>query len=426
MEEKPEVVFVSAKDLSLVKVEDEEFPTDHPLSAVFTKKNVVGVNIYSCQLRHLPNSFAKVSLTRVSLANNELTAIPSVIFDLPLLQNLDLSNNLITQATGSWQNLPKLEELNLTANLGCSIGEGFSELIGLKILKMSSSDLDYIPQQVLLLPSLIELHLSRNKIKSLPALNGTHLMTLDSLDLSGNCFERFPGIDPSEKSENILTNLRRLNLGDNGLLELTDDLALMANIKVIHLNMNKISSIQPVMGLSQLEVLEASMNRITSIPDAINNLIHITQMDLSYNDLSDLPPMSNLTNLRVISLIGNNISEMPSSLVELKLNAKLVEPLEPSEIIPEKLFLGPFMCAKNKYRLKKMKVTHVITVIKGQVALYPEDFKYHVISIHDDDSESIIDHFEDTYEFINDAIQSNGVVYVHWYISTWFQLEIST
>jgi len=77
------------------------------------------------------------------------------------------------------------------------------------------------------------------------------------------------------------------------------------------------------------------------------------------------------------------------------------------------LYLGDFSSACNVDKLLEYGITHVVTVIVGVGEMYPNTFKYHVIDICDRTYTEIKKYFNDSVQFIDDAINNGGSVLVH-------------
>eukprot|EP01103_Thecamoeba_quadrilineata_P016052 TRINITY_DN5261_c0_g1_i1.p1 TRINITY_DN5261_c0_g1~~TRINITY_DN5261_c0_g1_i1.p1 ORF type:complete len:240 (+),score=20.91 TRINITY_DN5261_c0_g1_i1:39-758(+) len=80
--------------------------------------------------------------------------------------------------------------------------------------------------------------------------------------------------------------------------------------------------------------------------------------------------------------------------------------------IDERLYLGSYSAALVRKNLEALKITHVLSIGDNVKAyLYPE-FKYLYINVPDYNETLLIEHFEDTYQFIEEA-REKGAVFVH-------------
>ena len=78
--------------------------------------------------------------------------------------------------------------------------------------------------------------------------------------------------------------------------------------------------------------------------------------------------------------------------------------------ICEKLFLGNIKAASDFKELKRLGVTHVLQVASGIEPFFPNDFKYRVVSINDESSQSLIRHFPASIAFIKEGLDKGGVL----------------
>lgn len=85
---------------------------------------------------------------------------------------------------------------------------------------------------------------------------------------------------------------------------------------------------------------------------------------------------------------------------------------QPSAVV-EGLFLGSRYCASNRAFLRKMNITHVLSI--GPLRpLFPQDFHYKVLpDVMDFEGEDLLRFFEECFEFIGTARQQGGAVLVH-------------
>jgi protein-tyrosine phosphatase len=85
---------------------------------------------------------------------------------------------------------------------------------------------------------------------------------------------------------------------------------------------------------------------------------------------------------------------------------------EANEII-DGIYLGSINSAYDLEQLKKRGITHLLSVISGFDAPFPNEFKYLVINALDTENTNLFKIFDETNKFIENAIQSGGKVLVH-------------
>ncbi|XP_022138398.1 dual specificity protein phosphatase 1-like [Momordica charantia] len=81
--------------------------------------------------------------------------------------------------------------------------------------------------------------------------------------------------------------------------------------------------------------------------------------------------------------------------------------------IEEGLYLGSVGAAHNKDQLKKLNITHILTIACSLPPADPNDFVYKVVGVLDTRDADIKRHFEDCFNFIDEARKSGGGVLVH-------------
>lgn len=90
----------------------------------------------------------------------------------------------------------------------------------------------------------------------------------------------------------------------------------------------------------------------------------------------------------------------------------LKEDTKPIELI-NNLFIGSIGAASNLKILEENKITHILIVGQGIKKYFPDKFHYMTINVVDTENENIKKYFNETGEFINNAIVNNGKVFVH-------------
>lgn len=84
------------------------------------------------------------------------------------------------------------------------------------------------------------------------------------------------------------------------------------------------------------------------------------------------------------------------------------------EILPSKLYLSGDDVASNYEMLKEKKITHVLNLTTSFKNQFEDKFVYKTIKIDDNLNENIYKYFNESFEFIDDAIKDeNSRVLVH-------------
>ncbi|XP_020379870.1 platelet glycoprotein V-like [Rhincodon typus] len=279
-------------------------------------------------LSELPEDlFGNLSnLTWLNLANNNLHSL-HLGKSLTKLTYLDLSNNNLTVFQETFKHFPQLDTLFLNSNQLKTLPEtGFSQLLLLKVLDLSNNELSSLPSQFLNHHhKLTDLRLDKNRFRTFTANLFSQLHHLQYLTISGNVISYFPPeqfanltkllkLDLSNNSLiflplNLLSNLRELQLlklCDNFIDTLVAD-TFKYNLKLVylHLDSNNLRSLPVFDGLSQLEELTLSFNRLRGFPNGFaDNLVKLNCLQVTDNLIEqwDIRVFPNITSV----LLRNN------------------------------------------------------------------------------------------------------------------------
>ncbi|XP_073708443.1 volume-regulated anion channel subunit LRRC8C [Garra rufa] len=205
-----------------------------------------------------------VNLAALELTGCGLERIPSAVFSLSHLQELDLRENRLTTVE---------EILSL------------QHCRRLTVLKLWHNDISYIPEHISKLRALETLDLSWNKIRRLPP-RLCYCTKLRHLDLSHNQLTSLPS------EIGILQCLQFLSLAYNSLESLPEELFSCKRLKILALGNNSISTLSPRVGnLAQLVRLELKGNRLEALPAEIADCLSLKLAALIAEDtLMDLLP----------------------------------------------------------------------------------------------------------------------------------------
>ncbi|EKG10900.1 hypothetical protein MPH_11902 [Macrophomina phaseolina MS6] len=146
---------------------------------------------------------------------------------------------------------------------------------------------------------LINLDLSFNKIKHIKRLN--HMKKLKDLYFVQNKISTIENLEG-------LTELRNLELGANRIRSI-ENLETLTGLEELWLGKNKITEIKGLDTLSNLKILSIQSNRLTSI-SGLENLKNLEELHISHNALTSTEGLEHSTNLRVIDITGNPIEHL--------------------------------------------------------------------------------------------------------------------
>jgi len=117
-----------------------------------------------------------------------------------------------------------------------------------------------------------------------------------------------------------------------------------------------------------------------------------------------------LDSLKEVNLRLNKITTI-SDKFKQKTTTTFITSL-PDQILPN-LYLGSEECTKLDAVLQERRITHILRVMKEGIPELSPKYTYKVLQVGDKETEDLSSHFDSTFEFIHNGIQSGGAVLVH-------------
>ncbi|GKV21867.1 hypothetical protein SLEP1_g31804 [Rubroshorea leprosula] len=238
-------------------------------------------------------------------------------------------DSTIRHGSASGQDGDKLSLIKLASLIEVSSKKGTRDL---NLQDKLSDQVEWIPDSIGKLSSLITLDLSENRIVALPnAIGG--LSSLTKLDLHSNSIAQFPdsignllcllyldlrGNQLSSLPATLgrLVRLEELDLSSNQLGSLPDTIGSLVNLKILNVETNDIEEIPHSIGrCTSLRELHADYNRLKALPEAVGNIESLKVLSVRYNNIKQLPTtMSSLANLKELDVSFNELESVPESL----------------------------------------------------------------------------------------------------------------
>ncbi|KAF4095390.1 leucine-rich repeat serine/threonine-protein kinase 2 [Onychostoma macrolepis] len=294
-----------------------ETETSVPLHKRFNSHNTRGQGfIESSTPAALPLAMDKEPIRLLDLSGNELGNLSCLMGVSALKQQtenllrLDLSsNNLSEFPSVLCQNLRSLTRLDLQGNQLQSLPV---ELLGLPALNTLNVSRNCIGPVLMLgptvrSPALRQLNLSFNQFTIFPFQLGQAMDRLEELSLEGNQI--------SELSLPLhLAELKVLDISKNQVKIISDHfLTECLKLETFIASVNKISSLSHLP--SKITTVKLSQNNFTTVPEIIINLPNLRSVDMRNNSIIDLPGPSFWVsvNLRELMFSHNRISALKLS-----------------------------------------------------------------------------------------------------------------
>ncbi|CDY66405.1 BnaA06g39250D [Brassica napus] len=204
------------------------------------------------------------------------------------------------------------QELNLQHKLMDNLEwlpDSVGKLLSLVRLDLSENCIMALPETIGGLLSLTTLDLHSNRIAQLPESIGD-LLNLVNLNLSGNQLTSLPS------SFSRLINLEELDLSSNSLSVLPESISSLVSLKKLDVETNNIEEIpHSISGCSSLKELRADYNRLKALPGAVGKIVTLEILSVRYNNIRQLPTtMSSMANLKELDVSFNELESVPESL----------------------------------------------------------------------------------------------------------------
>ena len=278
----------------------------------------------------------------LSLKSNKIASIADGIFSISTyLEELLLSNNALSEFSPSGLGISSnLTKLYLNKNNIQNLDSGsFAGLVDLQILQLDDNQITSFDIGLLTydegFPSLLELHIAKNKISTMPPNTllpsnitifkiGKNQITGVSHDFFANFSDLVTlNLDSVSLTQmptfsNTMIHLEEIILSNNGIItmDLSEDyISKLPALKHLNLAYNKVSAITgPVnITLSHLVTLNLENNKIKQIPNGFFDAIPALKvLKLKRNNLTSLQILSNLSYIKVINLDYNKLTSFPT------------------------------------------------------------------------------------------------------------------
>lgn len=248
---------------------------------------------------------------------------------IPSKSNILDSSFKPTTTTTAGQDGEKLSLIKLASLIEVCAKKGSRDL---KLQNKLMDQVDWLPDSIGKLSSLVTLDLSENRIMALPATIGGlssltrldlhsnritelpdsvgNLLNLVYLDLRGNQLTLLPA------SFSRLVRLEELDLSSNQIAALPDSIGSLVSLKVLNVETNDIDELPHSIGnCSSLRELRVDYNRLKALPEAVGKIQSLEILSVRYNNIKQLPTtMSSLTNLKELNVSFNELESVPESL----------------------------------------------------------------------------------------------------------------
>ena len=252
--------------------------------------NLPGPREYNNKLESSPIGFK--NLRNLSVSDNGITRIEEGFFSTPLLKVLDISGNKLKILP--WAELSKLDfcEKILASNNQLTVLEhqrdkGLTSLTSLMILDLSFNHITIIDKAFFNFPSLKNLDISLNKLRTFPWTSLSKLKQLEYIDVSGNHLNILKNYNNGRDAG--FRQLRSLYVNDNNISWIDTGFFNTPSLMYLDISGNKLNTILSITSSisESLRIFKASDNALTYL-DRVDwkRFRSLTKVDLSNNHIS--------------------------------------------------------------------------------------------------------------------------------------------
>ncbi|XP_031269337.1 plant intracellular Ras-group-related LRR protein 4-like [Pistacia vera] len=238
-------------------------------------------------------------------------------------RDLNLQNKLMDNVEWLPESIGKLSSLislDLSENRIVALPPTIGGLSSLMKLDLHANRILQLPDTIGDLLNLVSLDLRGNQLSTLPATFG-RLVRLEDLDLSSNHLSSLPDTIGS------LVSLKKLNVETNDLEELPHTIGQCSSLRELCVDYNRLKALPEAVGKIQtLEVLSVRYNNIKQLPTTMSSLSNLRELDVSFNELESVPESLCFATTLVKMNIGNNFADMrylPRSIGNLEMLEEL-------------------------------------------------------------------------------------------------------
>ena len=248
-------------------------------------------------------------LVSLRFSNNKFNLIPKGIYQLNNLKLLDMSGNNISEIDGNLiKGLSSLVELDLSKNKIKYLPNNIQFLSFLEVLKVSNNQLLELPEELGILTRLKKLFLNENSLQFLPRNIFSKMVGLEEIYLFKNQLE-----DICDSSSSIFDNMKHLKFLDihSNHLTIFNIFTEMPMLDSLLLSYNQIQHINGIDKLNNLTNLDLNNNKISEFPLDILKLKKLSTLNLQNNDLNSIPnTLGLMNNLIRLNIEGNPLKRL--------------------------------------------------------------------------------------------------------------------
>ncbi|KAK6922487.1 Leucine-rich repeat, partial [Dillenia turbinata] len=260
------------------------------------------------------------------------------------IQDLNLHNKLLDQIEwlpDSVGRLSTLISLDLSENHVVALPPSIGGLSSLQKLDLHSNRIAELPETIADLLNLVCLDLRGNQLTGLPA-NFGRLARLEELDLSSNSLSVLP------ESIGSLISLKKLKVETNDIEEIPHTIGRCSSLLELHADYNRLKALPEAVGkIECLVILSVRYNNIKQLPSTMSSLTNLRELDVSFNELEAVPESLCFATTITKMNISNNFADLkylPRSIGNLEMLEELDISNNQIRVLPDSFRMLSHLC----------------------------------------------------------------------------------
>ena len=226
-------------------------------SPVVTSVKKPYLNLQGWNISTLPDRINILDVNRIILTDNNFSAFPKEIMDMPQLEELLIGHNPVSALPDDLSKLGNLVYLSLNNTLVRDFPTDLSAFENLETIGLDHNELETVPDPILTIPKLKNLRLNNNELTDLTFID-ERLDQLESISVYSN------RIDQIDCNIMFLTGLTELLIFDNEIDSIPDCISSLVNLQKLEIWSNPITFVTPeVEKLKNLKTLRMDSEHLT-------------------------------------------------------------------------------------------------------------------------------------------------------------------
>ncbi|MEC7839472.1 MAG: hypothetical protein VX777_05495 [Chlamydiota bacterium] len=315
-------------------------------------------------------NLANPLLKKVEFFDNDLSEVPSCIWNLKNIERLSFCCNKITTIVGL-EKVKTLRSLDINENPIAEFKEitKLTQLHCLKVALRTEEEQDFDFSCLSQLRTLkIDGEINKSRVSA-------DISDLEVLRCRFTGLKEMPKISTAKK-------LKKLDLRGNKISYIANGFVQFTLLQELNFRFNKLSSFPESAKFDNLIMADFSYNEFEEVPSFIFSCKNLEKLNLDRNTIQSIPDLiSTLEKLKVFRMAGNRVSEVSENLFKLVNLEELTIAGNRIEFLPDKFEVFKTM---KKLSLSNNKLTEFPASIVNMKMLHETDFSGNPFKVEPD------------------------------------------